>query len=207
MVNRNRSEMERVRRYYDPDDDDGTPALRDRVSWFGLRLKVGVGVGLAFGNSALMVVLVAARWQFGDRISWLPVESIRFDIAFLALIIVMSFFSFTMFRAVANMFRQDIRDIDARMARRDNATEEEVQEFVRKSEREMAGRIFKRWLVVLAVIVPVIPIFGTNLIFPWGGFGSMAIALFVTVILICASIYFSPRLAEMLRRIAGSARN
>ena len=81
----------------------------------------------------------------------------------------MSFISFTMFRAATNMFRQDIREIDARMARRDHATDEEVQEFVRQSEREMNRRMTRRWIVILAVIVPIFPIFGTKLIFPWGG--------------------------------------
>ena len=207
MANRNKSELDRARRYHGADDFEDIPPPRDRVRWFGLRLKVSTVMLVGFGNGALMVALVAIRWQFAHLTPWLPVESIRFDIAFLALIIAMSFISFTLFRSATNMFRQDIRDIDERMARRDHATEEEVQEYVRTSEREMGWRMFKRWMVILAVIIPVIPIFGTRLIFPWGGLGSLSVAVFLTMILVCAAIYFSQRISDALRRIVGRSRN
>lgn len=206
MVNRNKSELDLVRRYYDPDDLEVTPPLQNRVSWFGLRLRVGTVIAVGFGNAALMVALVVLRWQFGDRIPWLPDEGLWFDIAFLAFIIVMSFISFTMFRAATNMFRQEIRAIDTRMARRDHATEEEVQEFVRQSEREMNRRMTLRWIVILAVIVPIFPIFGTKLIFPWGGVGPLAGAALLAMVLICAGIYFSSSIAGLFRRLTGSTR-
>ena len=207
MVNRNKQELDLVRRYYDPDDFEATPPLQNRVSWFGLRLRVGTVMAVGFGNAALMVALVVLRWQFGDRIPWLPVEYIRFDIAFLAFIVVMSFISFTMFRAATNMFRQEIREIDTRMARRDHATEEEVQEFVRQSERAMNRRMTRRWIVILVVIVPIFPIFGTKLIFPWGGMGALAGAAFLTMLLICAGIYFSSDVSRLLGRLGRRMRN
>lgn len=207
MVNRNKQELDLVRRYYDPDDLEDTSPLRNRVSWFGLRLRVGTVIGVGFGNTALMVVLVVLRWQFGDRIPWLPAEDIRFDIAFLVFIVVMSFVSFTMFRAATNMFRQEIREIDTRMARRDHATEEEVQEFVSQSERQMNRRMTRRWIVILAVIVPIFPIFGTKLIFPWGGMGALAGAAFLTMALICAGIYFSSDVSRLLGRLGRRMRN
>lgn len=203
MVNRNKRELDRARRHYDPDDFETTPPLQNRVSWFGLRLRVGTVIAVGFGNAALMVALVVLRWQFGDRIPWLPVEGIWFDIAFLVFIIAMSFVSFTMFRAATNMFRQEIRAIDTRMARRDHATDEEVQEFVRQSEREMNRRMTRRWIVILAVIVPIFPIFGTKLIFPWGGMGALAGASFLAMVLICAGIYFSSDMARLVRRLTG----
>ena len=207
MVNRNKQELDRARRYYDPDDLEDTSPLHNRVSWFGLRLRVGTVTGVGFGNAALMVALVVLRWQFGDRIPWLPVEDIRFDIAFLAFIIAMSFVSFTMFRAATNMFRREIREIDTRMARRDHATEEEVQEFVHQSEREMNRRMTRRWIVILAVIVPIFPIFGTKLIFPWGGMGALVGAAFLTMVLICACIYFSSGIAKLFDRLGHRMRN
>ncbi|MYC32195.1 MAG: hypothetical protein F4X64_03340 [Chloroflexi bacterium] len=207
MVNRNKQELDLVRRYYDPDDLEDTSPLRNRVSWLGLRLRVGAVIGVGFGNAALMVVLVVLRWQFGDRIPWLPAEDIRFDIAFLVFIVVMSFVSFTMFRAATNMFRQEIREIDTRMARRDHATEEEVQEFVSQSERQMNRRMTRRWIVILAVIVPIFPIFGTKLIFPWGGMGALAGATFLTMALICAGIYFSSDVSRLLGRLGRRMRN
>lgn len=207
MVNRNKQELDLVRRYYDPDDLEDTSPLHNRVSWFGLRLRVGTVIGVGFGNAALMVVLVVLRWQFGDRIPWLPTEDIRFDIAFLAFIVVMSFVSFTMFRAATNMFRQEIRAIDTRMARRDHATEEEVQEFVRQSERQMDRRMTRRWIVILVVIVPIFPIFGTKLIFPWGGIGALAGAAFLAMALICAGIYYSSDIARLFDRLAARMRS
>ncbi len=207
MVNRDKSELDLVRRYYDPDDFEDTPPLRNRVSWFGLRLRVRTVIVVGFGNAALMVALVVLQWQFGDRIPWLPAEGIWFDIAFLAFIFAMSFISFTMFRAATNMFRQEIREIDTRMARRDHATEEEVQKFVRQSEREMDRRMTRRWIVILVVIVPVFPIFGTKLIFPWGGMGALAGAAFLTMVLICAGIYFSSDVSRLLGRLGRRMRN
>lgn len=207
MMNRDKSELDLVRRYYDPDDLEDTSPLHNRVSWFGLRLRVGTVIGVGFGNAALMVALVVLWWQFGDRIPWLPVEDIRFDIGFLAFIIVMSFISFTMFRAATNMFRQEIREIDTRMARRDRATDEEVQEFVRQSEREMNRRMTRRWIVILVVIVPIFPIFGTKLIFPWGGVGPLAGAAFLTMALICAGIYFSSNVSRLLGRLGRRMRS
>ena len=207
MVNRNKQELDLVRRYYDPDDLDDASPLSNRVSWFGLRLRVGTVIGVGFGNAALMVALVVLRWQFGDRMPWLPAEDIRFDIAFLVFIVAMSFVSFTMFRAATNMFRQEIRAIDTRMARRDHATEEEVQEFVRQSERQMNRRMTRRWIVILVVIVPIFPIFGTKLIFPWGGVGPLAGAAFLAMALICAGIYFSSGIARLFDRLAGRMRS
>ena len=206
MVNRDKSEIDLVRRYYDPDDFEATPPLHNRVSWFGLRLRVGTVIVVGFGNAALMVALVVLRWQFGDRVPWLPAESIWFDIAFLVFIVAMSFISFTMFRAATNMFRQEIRAIDTRMARRDHATEEEVQEFVRRSEREMNRRMTLRWVVIFAVIVPIFPIFGTKLIFSWGGVGPLAGAAFLAMALICACIYFSSGIAGLFRRLTRGTR-
>ena len=84
MMNRNKQELDLARRYYDPDDYEDTPRRRDRVSWFGLQLKVATIFRVGFGLGTLMIALVAIRWQFGDRIPWLPVESIWFDIGFLA---------------------------------------------------------------------------------------------------------------------------
>ena len=105
------------------------------------------------------------------------------------------------------MFRQEIREIDTRMARRDHATDEEVEQFVRQSERDMNRRMTRRWLVILAALVPIVPIFGTKLIFPWGGMGTLIGAAFLTTVLTCAGIYFWPGLARRFRRRAGRTRN
>ena len=52
MINRNKSELERIRRHRDPDDDVGeTDERRGYVKWFGLWLREGsifrIGSGCA----------------------------------------------------------------------------------------------------------------------------------------------------------------
>lgn len=190
MLNRNKTDLDLARRYRDPDDDDFDEERqrRDLVPWFGLQLKTATIFRVGFGLCGLMVVLVGVRWQFADHIPWLPLDTLWFNIAFLVMVFAMSFISFTMFRAATNMFRQEIREIDARMARRDNSTEEEVAEFVQESEKQLNRKMTKRWAVMLAVLIPLYPVLGTQLIFPWGGllpFAGAAIVVFALVIIWC----------------------
>ena len=188
MLNRNRSDLDRARRYYDPDDYEETAQPRDRVPWFGLYLKVSTVTRVGFGITGLMVLLIFAYWQFADGIAWIPNKTLWFNAVFLVVVMLMSFTSLSMFRAATNMFKQEIREIDARTARRDNATEEEVEEYVRRSEKRMNRTMTKRWIFMLVILGPLYPVIGTNLIFPWGNilfFVAASVVVFGGVIIWC----------------------
>ena len=172
MMNRNKYELERLRRYRDPDDeDDANDAAEShgRVKWFGIRLKESYIFRIGFGLVFLMVALLYAKTQLGDRVAWIPNDALWFNLGFLAFMMLLSFTSFSMFYCGSMTFKRQIREMDERMARRDNATPEEVQEIVRQSEKRLNRRAWLRSLFFVIVFVALFPVLGTELLFPWGG--------------------------------------
>lgn len=203
MINRNKSELERARRYHDPDADDlaEDDVFRSRVPWFGLRLKTGTIFRVGFGLVGLMIALVCVWWQFADDIPGLPHDALWFNILFLLVVMLMSFISFSMFRAATNVFRQEIRDIDARMARQDDATEEEVEEYVRQSDKKLNRKMLWRNLYFLGALVVLYPTVGSKLIFPWGNIIYFFLGLVAFIVVSFVWWYHRGDLANGLRQI------
>lgn len=206
MMNRNRSELERARRYHNPDADDlaKDESSHDRVPWFGLQLKPSTIYLVGFGIGGLMIALVCVRWWFADDIPGLPHDTIWFTILFLAVMALMSFTAFSMFRAATNVFRQEIREIDARVARQDNATEEEVEEYVRQSDKKLSRKTLWRNLYFLAAGVILFPTLGTELIFPWGEAIYFILGMVGFIAVSFVWLYYRDDLANQLRRRFGA---
>lgn len=206
MMNRNKSELERARRYHNPDAEDlaKEDSLPDRVPWFGLQLKTRTVHLVGFGLTGLMIALVCVRWWFADDIPGLPYDTIWFTILFLAAMLVMSYIAISMFRAATNAYRQEIREMDARTAREDNATEEEVEEYVRQSDKKLGRKVLRRNLYFLAAGVVLFPTLGTELIFPWGGVVYFILGMVAFVAVSVVWWYYRYDLANKLRRPFGS---
>ena len=204
MMNRNKSQLERINRYRDP--DDGPPDEGDapqRVPWFGLRLKTATIFRVGFGMVGLMLALICARFTVADRIPGLPHDTLWFNIVFVAVVMLLSFTSFSMFRAATNVFRQEIREIDARMARRDDATEEEVEEYVRQSDKQLNRRMFWRNVYFMAALVILYPTLGSTLIFPWGNIVYFILGMLVALGSAIVWWYYREPLANTLRGLLG----
>ena len=200
MTNRNKSELDRARRLYDPDDYEEDTTPRNLATWFGLRIRMSRMVALGLGIGVFMIALVCVRWMLADRIPGLPHDTLWFNIVFLLVILTLSFITFSMFHAATNAIRQDIRELDARAARRDNATDEEVAEYVRQSEKKMDRRLIRRWIIILAVIIPMSPLLGTKLVFPWGGVLPYLGGVVVGVAILAVLSWYGPSIMSRLGR-------
>ena len=201
MIDRNKSELERIRRYRDPDEDaEETGEQRGYIKWFGLWLKEGSIFRIGFGLCFLMVAVLIAKTQLADRVAWLPSGAWWFEIAFLALIMVMSFTAFSMFYCGSMTYRRQIREINARMARRDNATPEEVEEVVRQTDKRLNRQSLLRTLLCAAAIIVLFPIFGTTMIFAWGDILPFFGMLILVIGIMTALLYFRSEIAGMLNR-------
>ena len=188
MMNRDKSELEQARSFQVGEyGDEGRTAPRDRYPWFGLQLKPVTVYVVGFGLGWIGMGLICLRWTVADRIPGLPHESVWFNVGFHLLIMLMSFISISMFLSASRVLRQDIREIDARMARQDHATEEEVQEYVRRSENDMNRQMVVLGLSLVAAVVLSYILLGTTLVFSWGGivpFAGAVLAKFIIGILL-----------------------
>ena len=200
MIDRNRTELERLRRYHDPDDPAEAEHPRGYVKWFGIWLKEGTIFRVGFGLCFTMVALLVAKTQLSKRVEWLPSGELWFELAFLGLIMLMSFTALSMFYCGSMTFKRQIREVNARMARSDNATPDEVEEVMRQTDKRLNRQVLYRTLFCAAAVAIIYPIFGTTLIFPWGGilaFFGMVIAVMVAV---SVPLYFRTEIADHLRR-------
>ena len=171
MIDRNLHNLRRMRHYRDPfeEDEGGISEREGYVKWFGLWVRERTLFIVGFGIAGLMLALIIARALLAGRAAWLPTGNLWFEIGFLAGILVMSFVSCSMFVCGSIAVRRQIRSMNAQMARWDDATPEEVEEVVRAADRRLNRRILWRALVWVAVIATFCAIFGTTLLFPWGG--------------------------------------
>ena len=207
MIDRNKSELERIRRYHDPDDDvEDTGERRGYIKWFGIWLKEGSIFRIGFGLCFLMVAVLVAKTQLAKRVAWLPSGELWFELAFLGLIMVMSFTSFSMFYCGSMTYRRQIKEINARMARRDNATPEEVEEVVRQTDKRLNRQSLLRTLLCAGVIIVLYPIFGTTLILSWGGVLPFFGMLILVIGILAAVLYFRSEIAGILSRWLGQSR-
>ena len=208
--NRNRDELELMRRYHDPDDHpndaadapagSGPYGRSDRVNWFGIRFKEKTIIITAFSITGLMVVLQSINLLYRSRISWLPQEA-WVSWAFMGLMTLLCFTAFSMFIATKIKFRRDIRESDLRMARRDGATEDEAHEYVRESEKSLDRRLRWRSLFIALVVIILLPTIGTPFLVPWG---NPLIAVAVAGVIIGGAFiwwYHRQGLLEKLRRL------
>lgn len=168
MIDRNRSELELIRRYHDPDDEDRAEDTRGYVKWLGLWLKEGSIFRIGFGLCGLMVALLGVKTMLFNRFEWVPNGALWYEFGFLGIIMVLSFTAFSMFYCGSMTFKRQIRDIEVRMARRDNATPEEIEEVIRQTDKRLNRQTLFRALFSALAIIVLFPIFGTTLIFPWG---------------------------------------
>lgn len=204
MVNRNRSDLELARQHHDPGDDDDMFRGPGPASWFGIRMKTSTIIPLGFSISGVMFVLIFARWLLADRIPGLPHESLWFDIGFAGVTILMSMISLSMFVAASNVYRREIRETRARIARHDNATDEEVEQIVQQSEKQMDRRMLRRLIVWMALIIALVVVLGSNLVFPWGGtlaFATGALVLFI------GGLLWAWRGQDIVEKLIGSKRD
>lgn len=208
MIDRNKSELERIRRYQDLDDDvEATGERRGYIKWFGIWLKESSIFRIGFGLCFLMVAVLVAKTQLVDRVAWLPGGALWFEIAFLGLIMLMSFTAFSMFYCGSMTYRRQIRETNARMARRDNATPEEVEEVVRQTDKRLSRQSLQRTLICVAAIIVLYPTFGTTLIFPWGGILPFFGMLLLTLGFMTATLYFRSEIAEIFSQMLGRSRH
>ena len=143
MIDRESSNLRRMRRYTDPFEDEGGASEREGyVKWLGLWVQERTLFGAGFGIAGLMLALIIARALLVGRVAWLPAGVLWFEIGFLAGIMVMSFLSCSMFVCGSIALRKQIRHMNAQMARWDDATPEEVEEIVRAADRRINRRVF-----------------------------------------------------------------
>ena len=184
MINRNRYDLNRQRRYPEPFEDEEVTAEREGyIKWFGLWLKEPTLFALGFGLAGLTLVLVLARALLAGRAPWLPVGELWFEIGFLASVVLISIVTLSMFVSGSVAIRQQIRQMNAEMARWDDATPEEVEEIVRAADRRLDRRMWRRGLVWMVAIVVLVAVFGTPLLFPWGGTVAFVVSTVVFVTL------------------------
>ncbi len=182
MIDRDSSNRRRMRRYTDPFEDEGGISEREGyVKWFGLWVRERTLFIVGFGISGLMLALIITRALLAGRAAWLPTGTLWFEIGFLAGVLVMSFVSCSMFVCGSIAVRRQIRHMNAQMARWDDATPEEVEEIVRSADRRLNRRILWRAVVWVVVIAALCAIFGTPLLFPWGGTAAFAASMVALV--------------------------
>lgn len=143
MIDRYRSNLSRTRRYADPFGDEGAASDRDvYVRWLGLRCKERTLFVVGLTLAGIMVALLVAKSLLDGRVSWLPTGVLWFEIGFLTCIVLMSITACSMFICGSIAVRRQIRDMNAQIARWDDATPEEVEAIVRESDRRLNRRVF-----------------------------------------------------------------
>lgn len=182
MIDRNPNDLNRRRRYTDPFEDEGDGSEREGyVKWLGLWVREPTLFAVGFGLAGLMMALVIARALLAGRAPWLPAGELWFEIGFLISIVLMCLVSTSMFVCGSIAVRQQFRQMNAQMARWDDATPEEVEEIVRAADRRLNRRMWWRAAFWIAAMVTLLVIFGTTLLFPWGGTTAFVISMVVTV--------------------------
>ncbi len=187
MIDRNLYELSRMRRYTDPfEDEEPSPDQEGYVKWFGLWVKEPTLFAVGFVLAGFLVALVIARALLVGRADWLPAGEWWFEIGFMAIIVLMCGVSCSMFICGSIAVRRQIRHMNARIARWDDATPDEVEQIVRAADRRLNQRILWRVVFWLAAMGGLFAIFGTTLLFPWGGtpafIASTAAAVVVSVL-------------------------
>lgn len=201
MIDRESSNLRRMRRYTDPFEDEGGVSEREGyVKWFGLWVKERTLFVVGFGIAGLMLTLIVARALLAGRAAWLPTGTLWFEIGFLVGILVMSFVSCSMFVCGSIALRRQIRHMNAQMARWDDATPEEVEEIVRAADRRLNRRVLWRTVVWVAVIAALCAIFGTTLVFRWGGVPAFVASMVAFVVLSFAWSWQGNRILSLVRR-------
>lgn len=201
MIDRESSNLRRMRRYTDPFEDEGGLSEREGyVKWFGLWVKERTLFVVGFGVAGLMLALIIARALLVGRAAWLPAGALWFEIGFLAGVLVMSFVSCSMFVCGSIALRKQIRHMNAQMARWDNATPEEVEEIVRAADRRLNRRVLWRTVVWVVVIAALCAIFGTPLVFPWGGVPAFVASMVAFVVLSFAWSWRGNRILSSVSR-------
>ena len=189
MIDRNLRNLRRMRRYTDPfEDEDPSAEHEGYVKWFGLWVKERTLFIVGFGIAGLMLVLILARALLAGRAAWLPTGTLWSEIGFMVGVLVMSFISCSMFVCGSIAVRRQIRHMNAQMARWDDATPEEVEEIVRAADRRLNRRTLWRALVWVVVVAACCAIFGTPLLFSWGGTAAFAASM---VALVLVSFWWS----------------
>ncbi len=206
MIDRGSSNLRRMRRYTDPfDEEEGASEREGYVKWFGLWVRERTLFIVGFGIAGLMLALIIARALLAGRVAWLPAGTLWFEIGFLAGIMVMSFVSCSMFVCGSMALRKQIRHMNAQMARWDDATPEEVEEIVRAADRRLNRRVLWRTVVWVVVIAALCAIFGTTLLFPWGGVPTFVASMVAFVLLSFAWSWKGHRILSLVvRRIKRS---
>ena len=207
MIDRESSNLRRMRRYTDPfEEDEGETSEREGyVKWFGLWVRERTLFIVGFSIAGLMLAIIVARTLFAGRVAWLPAGTLWFEIGFLVGIMVMSFVSCSMFVCGSIALRKQIRHMNAQMARWDNATPEEVEEIVRAADRRLNRRVLWRTVVLVVVVAALCAIFGTTLLFRWGGVPAFVASMVAFVALSFAWSWKGHRiLSFVVRRIKRS---
>ena len=207
MIDRESSNLRRMRRYTDPfDEEEGASEHEGYVKWFGLWVRERTLFIVGFGIAGLMLALIIARALLAGRVAWLPAGTLWFEIGFLAGIMVMSFVSCSMFVCGSIALRKQIRHMNAQMARWDDATPEEVEEIVRAADRRLNRHVLWRTVVWVVVIAGLCALFGTPLVFPWGGVPAFVASMVVFVAVSFAWSWKGHRILSFLvRRMKRSA--
>lgn len=184
MIERNLRDLNRRRRLTDSFEAEEDVSEREGyVRWFGLWVREPTLFAVGFGLVGFMLALVMARALLAGRAAWLPAGELWFEVGFLASILVVCFVATSMFVCASVAVRQQIRQMNAQMARWDDATPEEVEEIVRSADRRLNRRMLRRAAVWMAAMVALVVIFGTPLVFPWGGTVPFVISAVVFVTL------------------------
>ena len=201
MIDRESSNLRRLRRYADPFEDEGGASEREGyVKWLGLWVRERTLFVLGFGIAGILLALIIARVLLVGRVAWLPAGVLWFEIGFLAGVMVMSFVSCSMFVCGSIALRKQIRHMNAQMARWDDATPEEVEEIVRAADRRLNRRVLWRTVVWVAVIAALCAIFGTTLVFRWGGVPAFVASMVAFVVISFAWSWQGNRILSLVRR-------
>ena len=182
MIDRYRSNLRRTRRYADPFGEEGAASDRDvYVRWLGLRCKERTLFVVGLTLAGIMVALLVAKSLLDGRVSWLPTGVLWFEIGFLTCIVLLSITACSMFICGSIAVRRQIRNMNAQIARWDDATPEEVEAIVRESDRRLNRRVFWRALFWLVAMLALFALFGTTLLFPWGGTAAFVASVLTVV--------------------------
>ena len=183
MIDRDLSDLSRMRLYRDPFEDGEVSSDHEGdVKWLGLWLKERTLFVVGLALAGILISLVITKSLLAGHASWLPTGTLWFEIGFLACIVLMSIVSCSMFICGSLAIRREIREMNAQMARWDDATPEEVEAIVRESDRRLNRRILWRALFWLAAMLVLFAIFGTTLLFHWGGTAAFVVSMVAAVV-------------------------
>ena len=178
------------------EDAEPSPDHEGYIKWFGLWIREPILFTVGFGLAGVMLALVIIRAVLVSYTTWLPTGALWFEIAFLASIITLTFVACSMFVSGSIAVRRQIRNMNAQIARWDDATPEEVDEIVREADRRLNRRIFWRVLLWLTAMAVLFAVFGTTFLFAWGG--SMAFVV-STVVAVAVNLVWSSRVYRIFR--------